>query len=896
MPALPGHSHRMDDAFFHFASRAEAGQQLASRLAELTLERPVVYALPRGGVPVAIEIADRLDAPLDLVLVRKLGAPGNPELALGAIVEGTPPHTVINEHVRRMSGADDLYVNAIRDQELQEMERRRRKYVGDHPRRNPAGCTAIVVDDGLATGATMKAALSALRNQGAARIVVALPVAPVQTLPEIDELSDDVICLHPSERFRGVGGFYRDFHQLTDAETIGLLRQAWARHDVKAPDLKTPYDQREVSIPPLGLKGDLHVPRNPRGIVLFAHGSGSSRRSPRNTHVAQSLNEKGFATLLLDLLTPEEERDRRNVFEIAMLADRLIQASIWIASEPDIADLPLGLFGASTGAGAALVAAARLKDRVEAVVSRGGRPDMATGFLGMVNAPTLLVVGGNDREVIALNRQAYAALTCEKRLQIVPGAGHLFEEPGTLDAVIDHAVAWFQHHLPSPEPNNLSRSRAPLRAGSVVDKLRTAAEPLPAPDNPDFAAAFDRFSSNRIVLLGEQTHGTSEFYRARAAITRHLIEKHGFTIVAVEADWPDVAAIDRNVRLHPHQPMQSQPFTRFPTWMWKNTDVETFARTLRSHNRALPMKQRAGFYGLDLYNMNASIAAVLEYLDRVDPEAAAIARDRYGCLAPWSHAPAAYGRKAVSEGYARCEKPVNDMLVDLLRNEIGYSGLNGSRFFDAAQNARLIANAERYYRLMYFGAEASWNLRDQHMFDTLEQILNHVGPDSKAVVWAHNSHIGDARFTDMGRERGELNIGQLCRQRFGDEAALIGFGTDTGTVAAAPDWDAPMEVMSLRSSISGSYGALCHQVGQERFLLDMRNNQNSGLREALSDPRLERYVGVIYRPHTERWSHYSHAILSDQYDAFVWFDKTTAVTPLVTPVATPEDDTYPFGL
>jgi erythromycin esterase-like protein len=414
--------------------------------------------------------------------------------------------------------------------------------------------------------------------------------------------------------------------------------------------------------------------------------------------------------------------------------------------------------------------------------------------------------------------------------------------------------------------------------------------------DPAFGAVFDRFAQSRIVLLGEASHGTSEFYRARAAITRRLIERHGFTIVAVEADWPDAAAIDRYVRHSPHQPMSSTPFTRFPTWMWRNTDVDAFTSFLRDHNTTKPPQEKVGFYGLDLYNMTASIAAVLAYLDRVDPKAAKAARERYSCLSPWSREPAGYGQASLTEGYALCEIPVTRILVDLLKNELQYSQQDRAQFFDAAQNARLVADAESYYRAMYFASHESWNQRDQHMFKTLQNILVQSGPNSKAVVWAHNSHIGDARFTDMGQERGELNIGQLCRQAYGRDAVLIGFGTHTGTVAAATDWDGPMEVKAVRPSHPDSYEALCHQVGIEHFLFDLREGHHEDLRHVMGQPRLERYIGVIYRPETERWSHYSYANLPDQYDAFVWFNETRAVTPLSTMVTSGEDETYPFGL
>jgi erythromycin esterase-like protein len=426
-----------------------------------------------------------------------------------------------------------------------------------------------------------------------------------------------------------------------------------------------------------------------------------------------------------------------------------------------------------------------------------------------------------------------------------------------------------------------------------------AAEPLPAPEDPAFGPMFDRFADARIVLLGEASHGTSEFYRARAAITRRLIEHHGFNMVAVEADWPDAATVDRHVRHRPPKQDGEPPFTRFPTWMWRNREFGAFVGWLRAHNEALALSARVSFHGLDLYNLNASIRAVIDYLDRVDPEAAATARQHYGCLKPWRDDPAVYGRIALREGHARCEAGVVATLRDLFARQRDYAKSGGDDFLDAAQNARLVANAEAYYRAMYYGSAASWNLRDEHMFDTLDLLMRSKGPDAKAVVWAHNSHIGDARFTDMGESRDELNLGQLARESYGEDARLIGFGTHTGTVAAADDWDAPMQIKRINPSRPDSYERLAHDSGVERFLLDLREGVNDEVRDLLMEQRLERYIGVIYRPDTERWSHYSSASLSAQYDAFVWFDTTNAVTPLPTPALSDEgnlDDTYPLGL
>jgi protein-L-isoaspartate(D-aspartate) O-methyltransferase len=451
---------------------------------------------------------------------------------------------------------------------------------------------------------------------------------------------------------------------------------------------------------------------------------------------------------------------------------------------------------------------------------------------------------------------------------------------------------WAETRRPT-EPRSF---REPVRETPISELIRSAAEPLPDFDDPAFAAAFDRFAKSRVVLLGEASHGTSEFYRARAAITRRLIEEHGFTIVALEADWPDAASLDRHVRDRPAPGHAEPPFQRFPTWMWRNVEFETFVETLRDWNLRRPPGVRAGLFGLDLYNLSASIRAVLDYLDRVDPEAAQVARQRYGCLTPWAQEPQAYGRMALTSGYAQCETGVVTMLRELLDSKLEYAAKDGESFLDATANARLVKNAEAYYRAMYYGAAESWNLRDTHMFETLCAVLDAKGPAAKAVVWAHNSHIGDASKTEMGLIREELNIGQLCRERFGKDATLIGFGTHAGTVACASDWDAPMEVKRVNPSRPDSYERLAHDSGIARFLLDVREGLHEPLRYRLLEPRLERFIGVIYRPDTERWSHYSACSLPQQFDAYVWFDETTAVTPLPTRQRPGPEETYPFGL
>lgn len=430
----------------------------------------------------------------------------------------------------------------------------------------------------------------------------------------------------------------------------------------------------------------------------------------------------------------------------------------------------------------------------------------------------------------------------------------------------------------------------------LLTALRHHAEPLPPPERAEeFGAFIDRFADARVVLLGEATHGTSEFYRARAAITRRLIEHHGFSIVAVEADWPDAARIDQYVRHHAPRPRRGDPFVRFPAWMWRNVEVLAFADWLRGHNEPLAPQERASFHGLDVYSLGESIHAVLAYLDKADPPAAAIARQRYGCLTPWQDDPALYGRAVMHGGRPDCEDAAVAQLKDLLRLRLDDLQSDGEAWFDAVQNARIVRAAERYYRIMYRGSAESWNLRDRHMFDTLHALMLHRGDDAKAVVWAHNSHVGNADATAMGWQ-GEFNIGELCRTAFGDEAVLIGFGTDTGTVAAASTWGGEMEIKTVRPARPDSYENAFRRTGIARSLTDWRHPRARELADLLREPMLERAIGVIYRPETEFLSHYFQAVLSEQFDAWIWFEQTHAVTPIGHERPTGAPETYPFGL
>ena len=422
-----------------FTDRAEAGRLLAEALRPLAAERPVVLGLPRGGVPVAFEVAQELGAPLDVIVVRKLGVPYHPELGFGAI--GEDGVRVISEEIVRHAGVTEQDLATVERAEQAELVRRARAFRADRPRVPLAGRTVILVDDGIATGATAEAACAVVRAQGAGRVVLAVPVAPPSAVDRLRTRADDVVCLSAPALFSAVGEWYRDFSQTPDEDVVALLARA-ARRDLAPRSVLT--TEVEVEADGLGLAGELALPEDAEAVVVFAHGSGSSRHSPRNRAVAEYLNRAGLGTLLFDLLVPEEEADRSQVFDIETLARRLTDATRWLR---DRVAVPFGYFGASTGAAAALTAAAAADADVDAVVSRGGRPDLTGRRLADVRAPTLLIVGGHDEQVLDLNRLAREELRCESRLEIVPGATHLFEEPGALDAVAELARDWFTRHL-----------------------------------------------------------------------------------------------------------------------------------------------------------------------------------------------------------------------------------------------------------------------------------------------------------------------------------------------------------------------------------------------------------------------------------------------------------------
>ena len=663
-----------------FRDRREAGQVLAGMLQSYR-GRPdvVVLGLARGGIPVAYEVAASLGVPLDAFIVRKLGAPGHEEFAVGALASGG--RVVVNDDVLRGLRVTPDQLREIADREARELIRREAAYRGGRPPLDVTGKTVILVDDGLATGSSMLAAVQALRDCEPAEIVIAVPAAPESTCREFAGIVEDVVCASMPTPFLAVGESFWDFRQTTDEEVREFL------------------------------------------------------------------------------------------------------------AKPTTGQPP-------------------------AVLSR----------------PADLVA----------------------------------------DAAID----------------------AP---GGV----------------PPRAVLEDLIGDARVVLIGESSHGTHEFYDARAEITKWLIEEKGFTAVAAEADWPDAYRVNRYVRgtggdQSPEEALRG--FQRFPAWMWRNTVVRDFVGWLRWHNGRCTAdgRRQTGFYGLDLYSLHRSMDEVIGYLEQVDPAAAARARARYACF---DHSDGedgqAYGYAAAFGAGPNCERQAVEQLIELQRNTAEYLRHDGEpaedELFYAQQNAATVRNAEAYYRGMFRGRVTSWNMRDAHMAQTLTALLGHLdrhgGPEpAKVVVWAHNSHVGDARATEVSAD-GQLTIGQLAREQFGEDCRLIGFSTYRGTVTAASDWGSVAERKVVRPALAGSIEELLHETGKEAFIVAMHDGSPAA--GALEVVRLGRAIGVIYLPQTERHSHYFHVRPSDQFDAMIHIDSTRALEPLEPTsvwVAGENPETFPTGL
>ncbi|MBU8811376.1 erythromycin esterase family protein [Mycolicibacterium goodii] len=665
-----------------FRDRREAGRTLAGLLSAYRDRRDVVVlGLARGGVPVAWEVAAALHAPLDAFIVRKLGAPGHEEFAVGALASGG--RVVVNDDVIRALRMSPQQLRDITEREARELIRRESAYRAGRAPIDVTGKTVILVDDGLATGASMLAAVHALRENDPRHIVVAVPAAPESTCREFASIVDDVVCASMPTPFLAVGDSFWDFTQVSDEEVREYLA--------------TPTTGAAV-------------------------------------------------TRLITEATPAEVLDR------------------------------------------------------EAIDSRGGVPP--------------------------------------------------FE---ALDEIIGDA---------------------------------------------------------RIVLIGESSHGTHEFYEARARISKWLIAEKGFCAVAAEADWPDAYRVNRYVQGHSSDGSAEEAlrgFERFPAWMWRNVVVRDFVQWLRRHNEGLsPDRPRTGFYGLDLYSLHRSMHEVIGYLDKVDPQAAARARDRYACFDHTSPDDGqAYGYAAAFGAGLSCEREAIEQLVDMQRNALSHARRDGlmasDEQFYAQQNALTVRNAEEYYRSMFSGRVTSWNLRDRHMAQTLEALLTHLNrenerPDARIIVWAHNSHVGDARATEVAAD-GQLTLGQLVRERYDEAVRLVGMTTYTGTVTAATEWGGVAERKAVRPALDGSLEELMHETSRPAFLVSPLISR--GAVEPLSTVRLSRAIGVIYQPATERDSHYYHVRPAEQFDAIIHIDHTRALEPLELDsawVAGETPETYPSGL
>lgn len=655
------------------------------------------------------------------------------------------------------------------------------------------------------------------------------------------------------------------------------------------------------------LAAELLWPESPRGVVIVLREPATGGSGSRERQVARSLSKRGYAAVIVDLPTATSD-EKAAALDPASSTDCVYSAIAFANAEAGEARLPVGIFGARASAAVALATAAKWPEEARAVVAYGGQFDRDVSP-DAIRAPSLLLVGSRDGRLVKSNRAMMQRLRGTKALTIIQGAENRLEEPEAVESVAEAAGEWFDRYL-RPESQDQPESSAqqtlssrtapsaPEAESEVGSLIRAVAEPFNSLEEAQLAPLLERVGDAKVVLIGEATHGTSEFYRMRARITQELISKKGFTIVAAEADWPDAEHVDEYVSLREKKPTRKwEAFARFPTWMWRNEETLTFIEWLKQRNEAVGRpERRAGFYGLDMYSLNTSMHEVISYLESRDAELADMAKQRYRTLLSYQHDPIDYGRSALRDRYTTSEDDVVQMLTDLLERRLALVSQtnDGERFFDAERNAAVVASAEKYYRLVFRGSYESWNHRDQHMLDTLKALLDFRGTDAKAVVWAHNSHVGDAAWTQMG-DSGETNLGELSRNEFGDGCYLIGFGTHVGTVAAATDWGGQVEIKGVRPSRKGSYEHLFHEEGPPSFLLPLKGDGR--LREARLPPRLERAIGVIYRPDTELLSHYFQADLPYQFDEYIWFDKSRAVSPLSDAERAPElPDRHPFLL
>lgn len=861
-----------------FEDRNEAGYLLAERLAEYKTSDPVILALPRGGIPIAKIIASSLHAPLDLIFIRKIGVPGNEEFAVGAVAEDEKP--LLNEELISHYNLDRKIIAGSVSEQIKEIRSRSKRYRKVFKPISFEGRTVIVVDDGLATGASMKAALTWLKTKVVKEIIVAVPVSSREGIEEIKPLCNEVISLIVPPQLWSVGSWYHNFKQLTDEE---VLDETFVSSNTVDENDISLYDQNEP------LKGLLQTPSEAKGLILFAHGSGSNYKSPRNQKVAKALHEAGFATMLFDLLTAEESCNRRNVFDIDLLARRLTLATEW--AKKNFPNLPMGYFGASTGAAAALKAAADREHQhdIFAIVSRGGRPDLALESLPQVKDPVLLIVGKEDDLVIPLNKLARNKLkNCQ--MEIIPKAGHLFEEPGTMEQVIELAVGWFNQYVGKKKIKKLEVAKE-----NIVMEIEKYSTPFHQVS--ELKDWIENISHHRIVMFGEATHGTKEFYYLRSEVSKILIDKYGFDFIAVEGDWPDCHKLNDYIYSDDRDPVANvvrDGFHRWPTWMWANEEIPSIIEWMK-------MKKGGGFYGLDVYSLFESIDEIKKSLSKYDSNLAYKMMEGYNCFESFERNEISYAQSLLRLP-AGCQDEVIHNLRELLRLRLQDTKLTPGQLFDVQQNARVINNAEKYYRTMLTGGPDSWNIRDNHMLETLENLLNHHSREkmqqSKAIIWAHNTHVGDYHATDMG-ESGYVNLGGLAREKFGVENVyLVGFGTHHGKVTAGKAWKTPQETMVLPTAQAGTYEDYFHKAAinleAEQFLTRLDHLEKlSPLYHKLG----HRAVGVVYDPEYEKHGHnYVPTELANRYDAFIFVDETNALKPLGTTETKGQfPETYPLG-
>ncbi len=842
-----------------FNDRKHAGQLLGEKLLSYKTHNPIILCLPRGGVAVGVEIATLLSASLEVLIVRKIGAPFQSELAVGALCEDDVP--IWNEHILSRTGLKPDDLSDTISKESKKIKHQIQTFRGGRKFSEITNKVVIVVDDGLATGATASAAVRYLKKKGAAKIILAVPVAASSSARQLRGKVDELVILEERTDLTSVGQWYKDFSEVTDEQVVSLLAK-----DQNKNDFKNFIQDLEIPVGQITLGGDLATFSSMKALIIFAHGSGSSRKSQRNQMVASQLNKAGFGTLLFDLLTDEEAKNRKNVFDIDFLSQRLASVTRWIRQQPDLKVIQMGYFGASTGAAAALQAASTLSesDSVYAIVSRGGRPDLAGQALDFVSIPTLLLVGSKDDDVLELNQHAQRLLKNSK-LSIIPGATHLFEEPGTLDEVSKQAIQWFKDHLVSPKPKFKFNSQ--ITIDEAIEKEMVAVK-----DENDFDRLIQSVKDARVVMLGEASHGTEEFYQIRSYISQRLIKDHGFKFIAVEGDWPDAYRLNNYIQTGKGENAKNilAQNHRWPTWMWANSEIVKLAEWMKT--------QGAGFYGLDVYSLFESIDEVVKYLKKAEPALAQEVERRYACFNPFEGDEVSYARSLLRY-LPGCENEVLlnlKKVLDLRMKDIA----DQDELFSSEQNARVVANAEAYYRAMLAGDASSWNVRDVHMMDTLDRLLERAGEGAKAIVWAHNTHIGDYRATDM-KQSGYVNLGGLARQSYGEEnVALVGFGTYQGEVLAGSGWGRPERVMALPAAREESYEYLFHKAAEKfnlnKFYLLLEDKTHS----PFAKQRGHRAVGVVYDPDQERRGNYVPTELSKRYDAFIFVDQTHALNSL----------------